>query len=123
MPRHFLWVLPLLGAITGTAAAPAASTVKVHEWGTFTSLAGPDGTAIQWRPLNGPSDLPCFVTVLNPASIKTRFVGSLPAIKATVRMETPVVYFYSPQKSTVRVNVRFPEGLITEWYPQMTPGP
>jgi hypothetical protein len=33
----------------------------VHEWGTFTSIAGKDGIALDWRPLNGPTDLPGFV--------------------------------------------------------------
>jgi hypothetical protein len=35
----------------------------------------------------------------------------------TVRMETPVLYFYSPRKTTVSVGVDSPKGLITEWYP------
>ena len=37
--------------------------------------------------------------------------------KVTVRMETPVLYFYSARKTTVSVAVDFPKGLITEWYP------
>src|ERR1044072_243601 len=36
----------------------------VHEWGTFTSIAGQNGVAIDWRPLNGASDLPRFVYTL-----------------------------------------------------------
>jgi hypothetical protein len=32
-------------------------------------------------------------------------------------METPVLYFYSPQETTVSVHVAFSQGLITEWYP------
>jgi hypothetical protein len=32
-------------------------------------------------------------------------------------METPVLYFYSPQDTTVSVHVSFAKGLITEWYP------
>jgi hypothetical protein len=32
-------------------------------------------------------------------------------------METPVLYFYSPEDAVVSVNVRFPRGLMTEWYP------
>src|SRR5262249_44466096 len=35
-----------------------------------------------------------------------------------VRMETPVLYFYSRRPQTLSVHVDFPEGLITEWYPQ-----
>jgi hypothetical protein len=38
------------------AAVPPASRqnegaqLTVHEWGTFTSIAGPDGNAVPWRP-------------------------------------------------------------------------
>jgi hypothetical protein len=33
-------------------------------------------------------------------------------------METPVVYFYSGRETAVSVKVGFPQGRITEWYPQ-----
>jgi hypothetical protein len=32
-------------------------------------------------------------------------------------METPVLYFYAPADTRVNVSVRFPQGLMTEWYP------
>jgi hypothetical protein len=107
------------------AAPPRASgqsdsaQLTVHEWGTFTSIAGPDGNAVPWRPLSGPSDLPCFVTVLNPNSVKLPQGGVL-GVKALVRMETPVLYFYAAEPVTARVSVGFPEGLFSEWYPQAT---
>jgi hypothetical protein len=126
MSRCSSWMaLGLALAVTslGAAAARPSNGLTVHEWGTFTSVAGPDGRAIQWRPLSGPSDLPCFVAVLNPNSLKLAapYAGALPTIKATVRMETPVLYFYSQQKTNVRATVRFPDGLITEWYPRSSP--
>jgi hypothetical protein len=34
-------------------------------------------------------------------------------------METPVIYFYADKPQTVDVGVSFPEGRITEWYPQL----
>src|SRR6059036_2986773 len=49
---------------TGAAMRDADEEVNrlvVHEWGTFTSIAGKDGVAVDWHPLNGPSDLPKFV--------------------------------------------------------------
>ena len=36
---------------------------------------------------------------------------------ARVRMETPVLYFYSDRDTTVRVRVSFHHGLMTEWFP------
>ena len=115
-------------AIAGLAAVlphtlfATDSNLTVHEWGTFTSVAGPDGQAVEWRPLTGPSDLPCFVTMLNPNSIKVNAQGGIPGLKALVRMETPVVYFYSSSATAARVSVGFPQGLFSEWYPQATVG-
>ncbi len=108
--------------VSHTQGAIGRSSLTVHEWGTFTSIAGPDGQALEWRPLNGPSDLPCFVTTLNPNSVKVLPQGGLPGVKALVRMETPVLYFYSPSAMTARVSVAFPRGLFSEWYPQAATG-
>jgi hypothetical protein len=108
-----------LVAATGQTGAgrPHVSAMTVHEWGTFTSVAADDGQAIQWTPLGQPSDLPCFVLVQNPTDIKVGVRGWLPTVKASVRMETPVLYFYSAAEETARVKVGFPQGVMTEWYP------
>jgi len=108
----------LAAAVTYALSATDGSNLTVHEWGTFTSIAGPDGQAIEWRPLSGPSDLPCFVTTLNPNSIKVLPQGGIPGLKALVRMETPVLYFYSTSAMTAHVSVGFPRGVFSEWYPQ-----
>jgi hypothetical protein len=88
----------------------ADSSLIVHEWGTFTSIAGADGAAVDWLPILPKSDLPSFVEHSNAADFK----GGL---RGTVRMETPVIYFYSPRQTTVSVRVNFAKGLITEWFP------
>jgi len=85
--------------------------LTVHEWGTFTSVAGVDGNAIEWNVLGGKDDLPGFVISPGYRCFKFRLGG-------TVRMETPVLYFYSPREVTARVSVQFPHGMITEWYPR-----
>lgn len=81
----------------------------VHEWGTFTSVAGPDGASVPWTVLVDNSDLPCFVV---RSQVYTKATAH-----ASVRMETPVLYFYTPSPATVSVKVDFPEGGITEWFP------
>jgi hypothetical protein len=86
-----------------------APRFEIHEWGTFTSVAGESGTAIPWQPFGGPTDLPCFVDRVR--NIKIASAG-------TVRMETPVLYFYASHEAVANVKVRFPKGTITEWYPQ-----
>ncbi len=112
----------------------AADELAVHEWGTFTTVAGVDGRAIDWLPLGGPSDLPCFVEHFNSdplvkvlpngsrigpggASTNVAYGDARRGMAARVRMETPVLYFYSNRDTTVRVRVRFHRGLMTEWYP------
>jgi hypothetical protein len=37
-------------------------------------------------------------------------------------METPVIYFYSDIARSANVSVRFPEGSVTEWFPDETAG-
>jgi hypothetical protein len=112
----------LVAAVRTTDDIRSQKGLTVHEWGTFTSIAGIDGMAVDWRPAGGPTDLPCFVALSDPSSIKV--IGRGPANllggregEGKVRMETPVLYFYSPQETTVNVRVSFPHGLITEYFP------
>jgi hypothetical protein len=104
---------------TRANAKPAAeNNLVVHEWGTFTSIAGKDGVALEWRPLNGPPDLPKFVHTIQQGSAGLRDAAPKADLSASVRMETPVIYFYSNNDVDVSVKVDFPKGKITEWYPQ-----
>src|SRR3954454_13047171 len=97
---------------TSSAKASQKSELVVHEWGTFTSIAGKDGVALEWRPLNGASDLPKFVH--STANLKTglRHINSKTELTAAVRMETPVIYFYSNRELNVSTKVDFPKGKI-----------
>src|SRR6058998_4200620 len=105
------------------SASPSSKNVTrsenlvVHEWGTFTSIAGRDGVALEWRPLNGSSDLPRFVHTMEKVASGLRHQTKAD-LTALVRMETPVLYFYSNQEMNVSAEVDFPKGKITEWYPQ-----
>ena len=101
-------------ALTAAQAPPQTPPLTVHEWGTFTSIAGQDGQAVQWLPQGGRNDLPCFVEH-SLFQVKIGFRG-------TIRMETPVLYFYAPRETSVGVNVGFRQGLITEWFPHGTVG-
>src|SRR6266496_1436138 len=97
--------------IAADANSPKSTDLKVHEWGTFTSVAGQDGSDVVWNALGCNSDLPAFVNVYGYRGFKWTLSG-------TVRMETPVIYFYSSHELDASVKVAFPQGLITEWYPQ-----
>jgi hypothetical protein len=106
------FVLTLAAPLFGAEAVISApgNTLVAHEWGTFTSVAQADGSAMTWGALAGPADLPCFV-FHSPSVAKF-------GVFAKVRMETPVIYFYSQAPTTVNAHARFPEGAFTEWYPK-----
>lgn len=83
----------------------SSNGLVVHEWGTFTSIVGVDRQALEWTPYRGGAELPRFV------------YGGKHNARGTVRMETPVIYFYTPKELTCTVKVGFPQGEITEYYP------
>jgi hypothetical protein len=111
--KYGLVALIAAAALLMAADIPSVepSDLTVHEWGTFTSVAGEDGSPIEWDALGCKSDLPKFVHDYGYRGFKGTLQG-------TVRMETPVMYFYSPHELDAHVKVAFPQGLITEWYPQ-----
>jgi hypothetical protein len=125
--------LVLVGLISVTLAASGKAPTKTsskadyiaHEWGTFTSVQGRDGVQLEWNPFVV-EELPKFVyDSIKPGGRKPGVV--LPSfiipgktgILSRQRMETPVIYFYSDEPRKVDVEVNFPEGRITEWYPQL----
>src|SRR5262245_35053891 len=106
---------PASTASSADDARVASGGLTVHESGAFTTGACTTGKAVEWLPLGetlplGSGDLPCFVDHL------TGFAEKF-TLSALARMETPVLYFYSAKNTNVNVDVGFPTGLITEWYP------
>lgn len=125
------------------AALQSEAGVQVHEWGTFTSLVGSDGKT-QNGMYHEDERLPSFVHGFGetqaalpeptpnpgrplPPPPRCHGKGCFPpdfyrANVVTQKMETPVLYFYSDEVSDKRmkVNVRFPEGVITETFPAPT---
>lgn len=123
----------LSGQIIG--ASPAAGLpdpsrgegLVVHEWGTFTVLQDEAG-----KPVGGintdDEPLPDFVHALNP--VLDGPASPLPPVHfkgvprnhpdVYTRLETPVIYFYPPggREMTVDVDVRFPAGWLTQFYPE-----
>src|SRR5690348_18034679 len=87
-------VLMLLITSLGRPVSNDRTDVTVHEWGTFTSVAGEDGMPVPWANFTASQDLPCFVY---------NFGGTKWSVPGTVRMETPVL----DRKST-RLNSSHP---------------
>lgn len=123
----------------------AQAKYEAHEWGTFTSVV--DSTGVTQNGMyHEDEDLPQFVHGFGElrAEAAPPFVPSptpaplppppprprppchskicfgqeeLMSSQITQKMETPVIYFYADEKQRVNVNVRFPEGIITETFP------
>jgi len=88
----------------------------VHEWGTDTIVVGSDGS-LQRGLHHEEEDLPSFVYDRIKAGT---LIGSNPSPSVTIKMETPVTYFYSPTPVLVNAHVAFPKGVLTQWYPGVT---
>jgi hypothetical protein len=99
----------------GRASGRVAPGFTVHEWGTFTTVAAADGRALPWRPLEAEQDLPSFVYSMRAGSDRLAAKSNAMAL---ARLETPVLYFHADEPLTASVTARFPNGLLTEWYPQ-----
>jgi hypothetical protein len=115
-------------SITATAQSP---DYTVHEWGTFTSLYGSNGTQLS-DVFREEEKLPAFVYKLSGIGEEGgqriiteggEYYTQTQLTNVTVKMETPVIYFYSEQALTANVKVSFSKGLIGQWYPQCSARP
>ena len=115
--RSVFTAVAVLGGLAAAAvAAPAPEPAKfvAHEWGTFSTFSGSDGKPLKFYPDD--RDLPEFVT-----SRHRNVKGGLADVY--VSLETPVLYFYTDRDRTVSVQVDFPKGLMTDWYPEASRPP
>ncbi|MBL8889373.1 MAG: hypothetical protein JNL67_05310 [Planctomycetaceae bacterium] len=97
-----------------TNPAPPSGKFIVHEWGTFTTFSGSNGVHLDFRPLKD-QELPGFV--FDRANQSGYLWFGKGRLKTRVRMETPVTYFYTDVERRIHVDVEFPRGLLTEFYP------
>ena len=117
-------------------AVSARAKLEVHEWGTFTSLVGSDGITLHGM-YHEDEVLPDFVHPFGATQAVstvppqepdhcppfTKFCFFQETLERNIisqKMETPVIYFYGDPPSIdrhVKVNVKFPEGVITETFP------
>jgi len=94
-----------------TTAASDSNRLVVHEWGTFLAMSGSDGIALDGM-YHEEHALPSFVHARSRDQLR------LPTSR--IKGETPVIYFYTARPRRARVDVGFPTGLWTQWYPQAT---
>ena len=125
--------LAVVGGINKWAFAATSPNVSdrliVHEWGTFTELQDDIGHSVAG--INTDDEpVPSFVHRL-PAPLLAPVLGvrQVRRMKAvayrhpqvTMRLETPIIYFYPPSTQTkpmtVDVDVHFRSGWLSEFYP------
>ncbi len=147
MKKKIVSTLALM-AMTIGATAHSANFIA-HEWGTFTSVVDKNGKMIQGLH-HEEEALPNFVydlsrvertgvgTSLATSGIPPRRGGGGPPTRGftpasmdlmpiptfteriTQKMETPVIYFYAEDEININVRVDFPEGVISQWFPNVS---
>jgi hypothetical protein len=110
-----LMLLGILGAslsiatLNGGEGDPKTSDMVVHEWGTFLAMNGSDGVGLEGM-YHEEHSLPGFVHARSRDQLR------LPSV--SLKGETPVIYFYTDRAQEARIDVKFPKGIWTQWYPQ-----
>lgn len=119
----------ILGFLLLAAGILPAEPLVVHEWGTFTVLQDENGITVPG--INSDDEpVPGFVHRVGnlvresrPRAVasKAPLVACHPDVR--MRLETPVIYFYPPAgtEPVVDVEVAFPAGWISEFYPDAVP--
>ncbi|WP_422931344.1 hypothetical protein [Singulisphaera sp. PoT] len=109
MRQVFRWLVPAVLMLMGAAPpVPTGKDMVVHEWGTFLAMSGSDGVSLDGM-YHEEHPLPHFV--------HSRARDQLHPRSIFLKGETPVIYFYTPNEARVRVEVKFPRGLWTQWFP------
>ncbi len=104
------------------------SAYELHEWGTFTTVAGSDGVLLSGLQREE-APLPIFTHShegmengnFNLSSMRSKGF-TRPLRNVTVKMETPVIYFHSDKAFDATVKVGFDGGSISQWYPERSAG-
>ena len=110
--RKILFAGCLASIMAATLVADAVSPrsgLVVHEWGTFLAMNASDGVTLDGM-YHEEHALPGFVHARSREELTMR--------TSNLKGETPVIYFYSDSATRVSVEVGFPGGMWTQWYPQ-----
>jgi len=110
--------------------AVPASAYTLHEWGTFTTVAGADGVLLAGLEREE-SPLPVFTyshfglengNFPRINGVPSKGMIQRPLVGVTVKMETPVIYFHSDKAFDATLKVGFEGGTISQWYPDRSSG-
>jgi hypothetical protein len=124
----------IFATLAWATTVTAGNQLVVHEWGTFTCLQNDDGRELPGVNIDD-EPVPNFVHNLSPFLLNRTLLTSehwmyrqkaVPRShpQVTMRLETPVIYFYPPKGETtpfnINVDVRFRGGWLSEFYPDAT---
>ncbi len=116
-----------LASIATFTLLSASSAYDLHEWGTFTTVSGSDGTLLSGLEREEEAlpayvrHHPGFAPLPNPGVFLMKKTAR-PVRSVTVKMETPVIYFHSEEGFRAHVKVGFNGGTISQWYPERSGG-
>jgi hypothetical protein len=112
----------ILAFVFGTALT--AAPMVVHEWGTITTRHDSKGAPVgKLNRIRAAEVLPAFVHHYEPPQSSpnplTKSAAAPGNPDVTMRLETPVIYFYPPSDWNKKfdVNVFFRGGVINEFFP------
>jgi hypothetical protein len=103
-----------------TVMAADSPDFTLHEWGTFTSVSGSDGVLLSGLEREEET-LPHFVHQHDGMPQRGKGYGR-PLYNVTIKMETPVIYFYTTNLFAAHVRVGFNGGSISQWFPERSGG-
>jgi hypothetical protein len=103
-----------------TALAANSPDFTLHEWGTFTSVSGSDGVLLPGLQKEE-EPLPLFVKS-HEGAVNYGKGWLRPLYNVTIKMETPIIYFYTTNSFAALVRVGFNGGSISQWFPLRTGG-
>ncbi|MFI5264114.1 MAG: hypothetical protein ACHQM6_06335, partial [Candidatus Kapaibacterium sp.] len=120
--KHHLILFLVISISFITPALAQQTGFVVHEWGTFTTLTGSDGILLPGLYYEE-EYLPYFVQNFSGFNGTGYHKGfNFDCENVTVKMETPVIYFYSNKARQVSVRVDYPGGALSQWYPSRSDG-
>ena len=122
-------ITSLLASVLTAAAGPGgggpSGGYTLHEWGTFTTLSTSEGKLLPGVQREE-EPLPEFIFthdgMEHPDWMRAVKGWMRPLANVTVRMETPVIYFYTKGAFEAHVEVGWKGGSISQWYPDRSGG-
>ena len=113
----FFFSFLLLVSVSGQAKEGFVA----HEWGTFTSVQSAAGQTLEGLH-HEDEPLPAFVHGRDAIARRRKSIDFRPQAGTptgvTQRLETPVIFLYSDEAKKVKIDLDFPQGIISQWYPE-----